>query len=78
MRDEARLIKADGTKPRLHDLRHFYGQMAADAGLHEKQIMALMGHSTTRMSARYSKYGREARSLLAENVANRIAAKVPL
>lgn len=78
IRDEAGLVKADGKRPRLHDLRHFYGQMAADAGLHEKQIMALMGHSTTRMSARYSKYGREARSILAETVASRISEKIPL
>lgn len=78
VRDEAKLSKPDGKRPRLHDLRHFYGQMAADAGLHEKQIMALMGHSTTRMSARYSKYGREARSLLAETVASRISEKIPL
>lgn len=78
VRDEAKLVKPDGKRPRLHDLRHFYGQMAADAGLHEKQIMALMGHSTTRMSARYSKYGREARSLLAETVASRISEKLPI
>ena len=77
IRDEAKLIKEDGDRPRLHDLRHFYGQMAADAGLHEKQIMALMGHSTTRMSARYSKYGARARSSLAESVARRISEKLP-
>jgi len=77
IRDDAKLIKADGERPRLHDLRHFYGQMAADAGLHEKQIMALMGHSTTRMSARYSKYGSGARSGLAESVARRISEKLP-
>ena len=77
IRDEAKLIKEDGDRPRLHDLRHFYGQMAADAGLHEKQIMALMGHSTTRMSARYSKYGAQTRSSLAESVARRISEKLP-
>lgn len=78
IRDEAELRKPNGEKPRIHDLRHFYGQMAAEAGMHEKQIMALMGHSTTLMSARYSKYGREARSVMAETVATRISEKIPL
>lgn len=77
IRDEAKLTKPSGERPRIHDLRHFYGQMAAEAGMHEKQIMALMGHSTTLMSARYSKYGREARSIMAEAVANRIISKLP-
>lgn len=77
IRDEAKLAKPNGDRPRLHDLRHFYGQMSAEAGLHEKQIMALIGHSTTRMSARYSKYGRDARSLMAETVATRIVQKLP-
>lgn len=77
IRDEASLVKPNGNRPRIHDLRHFYGQMAADAGMHEKQIMALMGHSTTRMSARYSQYGREARSIMAETVASRITSKLP-
>lgn len=77
IRDEAKLSKANGDRPRLHDLRHFYGQMAADAGLHEKQIMALMGHSTTRMSARYSKYGSRTQSNLAESVARHIVEKMP-
>lgn len=76
IRDEAKLIKVDGERPRIHDLRHCYGQAAAEAGLHEKQIMALMGHSTTRMSARYAKYGPNAQASYAEAVASRISAKL--
>lgn len=41
-----------------------------------EQITALMGHATTLMSARHSKYGREARSTMAEAVANRIISKL--
>ncbi|OUC14993.1 MAG: hypothetical protein B0A82_09225, partial [Alkalinema sp. CACIAM 70d] len=73
---EAKLMKPDGERPRLHDLRHCYGQAAAEAGLHEKQIMAVMGHSTTRMSARYAKYGPNAHAGYAETVANHISSKL--
>lgn len=76
IRDEAGLIKPDGERPRIHDLRHCYGQAAAEAGLHEKQIMALMGHSTTRMSARYAKYGPNAQASYAEKVASHISEKL--
>lgn len=76
IRDEAKLIKPDGERPRIHDLRHCYGQAAAEAGLHEKQIMALMGHSTTRMSARYAKYGPNAHAAYAEAVASHISGKL--
>jgi integrase len=76
IRDEANIVKSGGERPRIHDLRHFYGQAAAEAGLHEKQIMALMGHSTTRMSVRYSKYGPNAHSSYAEIVANHIAERL--
>lgn len=76
IRDEAGLVKEDGQRPRVHDLRHCYGQAAAEAGLHEKQIMAVMGHSTTRMSARYAKYGPNVNATYAEVVANRIAEKL--
>lgn len=76
IRDEAGLVKEDGQRPRIHDLRHCYGQAAAEAGLHEKQIMAVMGHSTTRMSARYAKYGPNANASYAEIVANHISEKL--
>jgi integrase len=76
IREEAQLVKADGERPRIHDLRHCYGQAAAEAGLHEKQIMAVMGHSTTRMSARYAKYGPNAHASYAETVANHISRKL--
>ncbi len=76
IRDEANLMKPDGERPRLHDLRHCYGQAAAEAGLHEKQIMAVMGHSTTRMSARYAKYGPNANAAFAETVATHISQKL--
>lgn len=42
------------------------------------QKLVLMGHSTTRMSARYLKYGRNARALIADTVATRIVQKVPI
>lgn len=76
IRDEAQIVKADGERPRIHDLRHCYGQAAAEAGLHEKQIMAVMGHSTTRMSGRYAKYGPNANAVFAETVASHLSKKL--
>lgn len=39
---------------RFHDLRHFYGSLLAEAGVADRTIMELMGHSDPRMVARYS------------------------
>jgi len=37
----------------LHDLRHVYGQLAADAGVAQSKIQAAMRHETPAMTARY-------------------------
>lgn len=68
----------DGTVQwaRVHDLRHLYGDEAADAGLSEKQIAALMGHASTRMTARYSHVRATRNAENAELVAARYAEKL--
>ncbi len=44
----------DGTKLRLHDLRHVYGQTLYDSGVDISDIQHLMGHSSVRITqARY-------------------------
>jgi integrase len=76
IRKDCALRKEDGQWARIHDLRHWYGDEAADAGLNEKQIMALMGHSSTRISARYSKGRTKAHATNAELLAAIMANKL--
>lgn len=70
-----RVVNGARMYARVHDLRHFYGDEAGDANLNTKQIQALMGHSTERMSARYSKLRRAKKAEIGEVVAGNIERK---
>ncbi|MDR2152389.1 MAG: site-specific integrase [Helicobacteraceae bacterium] len=48
------LAKAEIEKPlRLHDLRHLIGNLAANNGMSEVVLAAILGHTTTRITKRY-------------------------
>lgn len=68
----------------VHTLRHSVATMLLEAGVHDKAVADILGHSDTRMTARYAhtsdRYAREAMSGLAaalNSVAAPVAANPP-
>ena len=53
----------------LHSLRHGVGSLLGDAGMSELQIASVLGHSSTRTTARYCHAGDAARGVLAQRAA---------
>jgi len=76
IRAEAKLRKPDGEWARVHDLRHWYGDEADAAGMEEKHIMQLMGHSSVDASRRYAQGYKHNLKARADVVALIMAAKL--
>lgn len=75
------IVEYDPDKPtvaRVHDLRHFFGDVSHDAGLSERKIMRLMGHKSSITSARYAKGSNKARRSDAEVVQLEVARRFKL
>jgi integrase len=53
---------------RLHDLRHLAGTLAAQAGGTLKEVMALLGHSTTGAAMRYQHVAADRSRVLADRI----------
>lgn len=70
-RDLARRYHYEGL--RLHDLRHFYAQLASDAGLATAKIQSGLRHATEAMTRRYEK--RRSQREVASAVGNQLARK---
>lgn len=68
IRDEAKISHPEWGKPRVHDIRHAYGQLAARAHLNEKEIMSVMSHASTQSSARYTAILKDGQAELAGQV----------
>ncbi len=71
LREEAKLKDV-----RVHDLRHSFGNEAANAGNSLILIAALLGHSQTRTTERYARTRRDVRQQAADTVAENLRAAI--